>query len=75
VGERIGWVETPNLSRGERHHSWEAWARLLHDLHIAWHPLRRWLGVVPTIRKVDSDQHAEAGSGTNGDDLPRFAVH
>jgi hypothetical protein len=52
VGERIGWVETPNLSRGDRHHSWEAWARLFHDLTISWPPLRRWRGVVPAILKV-----------------------
>ena len=75
VGESIGWVETPNLSRGDRHHSWEARARLFHDLHISWQPLRRWLGVVPAILKGDSDHHASAGSGTNGDDLPRFEVN
>ena len=75
VGESSGWVETPNLSRGDRHHAWEARARLLHDLHISWQPLRRWLGVVPAILKVDSDHHASAGSGTNGDDLPRVEVH
>ena len=52
VGERIGWVETPDLSRGDIHHSWEARARFFHDLHISWQPLRRWLGVVPAILKV-----------------------
>src|SRR5262245_46645230 len=52
VGERIGWVETPNLSPGDIHHSWAARARFLHDLTISWQPLRRWLGVVPAILKV-----------------------
>ena len=52
VGESIGWVETPNLSRGDIHHSGEARARLFHDLHISWQPLRRWLGLVPAILKV-----------------------
>ena len=52
VSERIGWIEAPNLSRGDRHHAWEVRARLLHDLHISWPPVRRWLGVVPAILKV-----------------------
>jgi len=52
AGESIGWVETPHRSPGDRHHSWEARARFLHDLHISWQPLRRWLGVVPAILKV-----------------------
>jgi hypothetical protein len=52
VGESIGWVEPPNLSRGDRHHSWDAQARLFHDLTISWQPLRRWLGLVPAILKV-----------------------
>ena len=66
------WVR---VSVGDIHHSWEARARLFHDLHISWQPLRRWLGVVPAILTVDSDHHASAGSGTNGDDLPRFEVN
>jgi hypothetical protein len=65
----------PHLSRGEMHYSWEARARLCHDLHISWPPVRQWRGVVPAILKGDSDQHAEAGSGTNGDALHRVAVH
>jgi hypothetical protein len=44
-------------------------------LNISWQPLRRWLGVVPAILKGDSDHHASAGNGTNGDDLPRFEVN
>jgi hypothetical protein len=52
VGESTGWVETPNLSLGDIHNSWEARARLFHDLHISWQPLRRWRGVVPAILKV-----------------------
>jgi hypothetical protein len=52
VGERIGWVETPNLSPGDRHHSGEARARFFHDVNISWPALRRWLGVVPAILKV-----------------------
>ena len=52
VGESIGWVETTTLSLGDRHHSWEARARLFHALNISWHPLRRWLGLVPAILKV-----------------------
>ena len=31
VGEHSGGVETPHLSRGARHHAWEARARLWHD--------------------------------------------
>lgn len=75
VGESIGWVETPNLFHGEIHHSWKARARLWHDLHILWQPLRQWRGVVPAILKGDSDHYAEAGSGINSDDLPRSEVH
>src|SRR5438128_9457010 len=45
-------VETPNLSRGARHHAWDARARLFHALTISWHPLRRRLGVVPALLKV-----------------------
>ena len=52
VGESIGWVETPNLSPGDIHNSWEARARFFHDLNISWQPLRRWLGLVPAILKV-----------------------
>ena len=58
VGERISWGEAPNRSRGDIPNSWEARARLFHDLHISWQPLRRWLGLVPAILKVDSDHHA-----------------
>ena len=75
TGENIGWVETPNLSLGDIHNSWAARVRLFHELNISWQPLRRWLGLVPAILKVDSDHHASAGSGTNGDDLPRFEVN
>src|SRR5262245_9977161 len=75
VGERIGWGETPTLSPGDRHHSGEARARLWHDVHLSWPPVRRWRGVVPALLKGDSDQHASAGSGPNGDDLPRVEVH
>ena len=74
-GERSGWGETPNLSRGDKHHAWEARARLSHDVHISWQPVRRWRGVGPAILKGDSDHYASAGHGTNGDDLPRFEVH
>jgi len=35
VGESIGWVETPNLSLGDIHNSWDARARLFHDLAIS----------------------------------------
>jgi hypothetical protein len=75
TGESIGWVETPNLSLGDIQNSWEARARLFHELKISWQPLRRWLGVVPAIPKVGSDNHAYEGSGNNGDDLPRFEVN
>ena len=75
VGERSGWGETPDLSRGEIHHAWEAQAHLWHDVHISWQPVRRWLSVVPAILKGDSDHDAEAGSGINSDDLPRVEVH
>src|SRR5262249_12884070 len=70
VGESIGWGEAPNRSRGDTPNSWEARARLWHDVHISWPPVRRWRGVVPALLKVDSNHHASADSGTNGDALP-----
>src|SRR4029434_661605 len=35
VGARSGWVETPPLARGERHHAWEAQVRRLHAVHLS----------------------------------------